>query len=299
MKFGLSLPNFGRDASKKNIVQLALTAEEFGFDSIWLSDHIVIPVSHIGFGYNFYEQLVTLSYLSSITTNIKLGTSVLIIPYRNPVELIRIISTINILSGGRLILGIGTGWMRDEFNTLGSDYENRYILTEEFIKIMTELWSYDKDEITAGSTNLYGYKSKQKPLQKPYPPIWIGGNSRNAIERALKIANGWHAVGLTPAELNDLIPIIKGKIGSMKYKYKGNEDFVISLRRNVQITDDKSMESGDNETLRGTVKKITGGLISYRESGVDYMVIQFLAGSFEEIITNLNIFYKNILKQVV
>jgi len=298
MKFGLSLPNFGRDASKKNISRLTLTAEEFGFDSIWLSDHIVIPASHRGFGYNFYEPLVTLSYLSSMTNNIKLGTSVLIIPYRNPIVLAKLISDIDILSDGRLILGIGTGWMRDEFNALGAEYENRYVLTEEYIKIMIELWSDEMMERRDENSNLRGFSIKPTALQKSHPPIWIGGNSRNAIERALRIGNGWHAVGLTPAELNELIPIIKEKMSSTKHKNKDRGDFIISLRRNVQITDDKNIELNHKETLRGTVNKITDGLNKYKESGVGYMVVQFLAGSFEEIIINLNIFCKNIIKQL-
>ncbi|NIT13491.1 MAG: LLM class flavin-dependent oxidoreductase, partial [Candidatus Dadabacteria bacterium] len=123
MKIGIAIPNFGKFASKENITRIALAAQEHEFDSLWLSDHIVMPNSHKGFGNNFYEPVATLAYLSSITQTITLGTSIIVLPYRNPVALAKSIATIDQLSDGRLIMGVGAGWLKEEFHALGADYE--------------------------------------------------------------------------------------------------------------------------------------------------------------------------------
>ena len=251
-----------------------------------MSDHVVIPASHRGFGNNFYDPIVTLSYLSSLTTTIKLGTSVLIIPYRNVYVLSGMISTIDYISNGRLILGIGTGWLKDEFDVLGSNYKNRCNLTEKNIKLMAELWN---SENPAKDSDHPEVTSQPGLTRKPHPPVWIGGNSRNAMERAIKFGNGWHMVGLTPVELSELIPELNEKLHSLKFNDRAKGDFVISLRRIV---------SNDKETLRGTVGKITDGLNMYKDCGVDYIVLQFLGGSIEEIILNINIFSEIIMGQL-
>jgi alkanesulfonate monooxygenase SsuD/methylene tetrahydromethanopterin reductase-like flavin-dependent oxidoreductase (luciferase family) len=107
MKFGIALSNFGKYAQKESILDIAKSAEDLGFDSLWVSDHIVIPESHKGFGDVFYEPIATLSFVAASTGVIQLGTSVIILPYRNPIVLAKMISTLDVLSGGRVILGVG------------------------------------------------------------------------------------------------------------------------------------------------------------------------------------------------
>jgi probable F420-dependent oxidoreductase len=295
MKFGISLPNFGRDAAGKNILELALSAEEIGFDSVWVSDHIVIPSSHKGFGSTFYEPLVTLSYLASKTTNINLGTSVLILPYRNPIIVAKMISTIDNISNGRVILGIGSGWIKEEFESLESDFKNRGEMTDEYIEIMIKLWTEEHAEYKGKYICLSGLTFNPKPYQRPCPPLWIGGNSEEAMERALLYGDGWHAVGLTPEEIKvRIITITK----QLENNVNRSDKFVISVRRNLQITSDKVINLDKSETLRGTAEKIICGLNEYKLFGVDYIIIQILSGSFDEILDTMNIFYNEILKDL-
>ncbi len=169
MNFGITLPNFGKYADKNEILNIATAAQELGFDSIWVSDHIVIPDTHKGFGDVFYEPIVTLSYLASITKGIKLGSSVIILPYRNPVVLAKMVSTLDQLSGARVILRIGAGWLEKEFQALGVPYSDRGEMTDEFLKVLKTLWTQENpsfngkyfNQISSFSQNLFRSLTRQ------------------------------------------------------------------------------------------------------------------------------------------
>ena len=252
MKFGIALPNFGRYAKRDEILSIAKTAEALGFDSIWVSDHIVIPESHKGFGNVFYEPLTTLTYVAALTTKIRLGTSVIILPYRNPIVLAKTVSTLDVLSNGRVILGVGAGWLKEEFQALGVSYEKRGTMTDEYIQILKMLWSQERPKFIGMYNKFEDINFLPKPIQKPYPPIWIGGHSRKAIERAVNHGDGWHPVGLTPYEIKEKAKYINKLLVEKKRR---KSDFVISLRKNLQIKRDSEKEikeADEREILRGT-----------------------------------------------
>lgn len=289
MKFGVALPNFGKYAKKEVIIEVAKTAEELGFDSLWVSDHVVIPNSHKGFGNVFYEPLTTLSFIASCTTDILLGTSVIIIPYRNPLVLAKMVSTLDVLSGGRVILGVGAGWLRDEFDALGVSYAERDSITDEYIKVLKILWTEDNPCFEGRLYKFSNFKFLPKPIQKPYPSIWVGGNSRKAIERAVNSGDGWHPVGLTPQEIKERANYLT------KYLEKENRkpsDFVISLRKNLQVLDSETKIRGlsEKEILRGTADKIAEGIEIYRQSGVSYLIFQILGANLKGIFKTMKIF---------
>ncbi len=290
MKFGIALPHFGKFADKDNITLISRDAELLGFDSLWVSDHIVIPNSHKGFGEIFYEPLITLSYIASLTSKIRLGTSVIILPYRNPVVLAKMISTIDVLSDGRLIFGIGAGWLREEFSSLGVDFDNRDNLTEEFIKVMKVLFEEDDPNYKGQFYNISSIKFLPKPVQKPHPPIWMGGNSNKAIRFALKHCNGWHSVGLIPKEILEKVDYIK----SISNKYKN--ELGISTRKNFQITQKKVDDK--KEVLRGTSDTIIEGLEEYMNAGVSHIVFQILGSNLNEIIKSMEAFSVKIKPQL-
>jgi len=293
MKFGIALPNFGRDARRDNVVKLAKTAEEFGFDSIWVSDHIVIPDSHKGFGDVFYEPFVTLAYVSSITEKINLGTSVIILPYRNPLVVAKMISTLDVLSGGRVILGAGTGWLKDEFEALSIPYADRGFQTDEHLEAMKVLWTRKNPKFKGKFYKFSDIRFFPKPVQKPYPPIWIGGNSNRAIERAARSGDGWHAVGLTPEEMKYKSKYLMGLI---KGRSKRKTEFVISLRKNLQILGpgEKDRKIDEREVLRASPEKIAESIEEYEESGVSHLVFQVLGSGVEDIINTIKIFAEEI-----
>ncbi len=294
MKFGIALPNFGQYAEKDSILKIAKIAEDLGFDSIWVSDHIVIPESHKGFGNVFYEPLTTLSYIAALTKRIYLGTSAIILPYRNPVVLAKTLSTLDLLSDGRLILGVGAGWLKEEFQALGAPYEKRGSITDEYIKVLKILWTQEKPRFSGRYIKFSDINFLPKPVQKPHPPIWVGGNSRISIKRAVSLGDGWHPVGLTPGEIKEKVKYLNKLVEERK---ETRSDFVISLRKNLQIkgiSGKKLKNIDERETLRGAPEKIVEGIENYRDSGVSHLIFHVLSGSLEGLLETMESFSRDI-----
>ncbi|HWP92213.1 MAG TPA: LLM class F420-dependent oxidoreductase [Thermodesulfobacteriota bacterium] len=294
MKFGVSLPNFGKYAERDYIIEIARTAEDLGFDSLWVSDHIIIPHSHKGFGEVFYEPLVTLAYIASHTNKIHLGTSVIILPYRNPIVLAKTISTLDVLSGGRVIFGMGAGWLKEEFLALGASYEERGSITDEWIEVLKLLWTEERPVFKGRYHEFSDISFLPRPIQKPHPPIWVGGNSRKAVERAVSCGDGWHPVGLIPEEIAEKADYLDEMLAA---KMKKRSEFVISLRKNLQVFTGRKLDvdvKDERETLRGTREKIIKGLEQYGRAGVSHLVFQVLSGDLKGIVETMKIFSKDI-----
>ena len=287
MKFGIAVPNFGAYAKREQIVEISSLAEELRYDSLWASDHVVIPSSHKVFGDTFHDPLVTLSYISANTDRIELGTSVIILPYRNPLVLAKMVSTLDTLSGGRLILGIGAGWLEGEFDALGVNYKERGKITDEYIEILKELWTSDNPEYSGDYYEFSDIKFLPKPSRKPYPPIWVGGDSASAIERAVKYGDGWHPVGLTPGAFREKAEYLRSMLPSEK-----KDGFAMSLRRNIEINDGRELSADD--TLRGGRGKITQGIREYADAGVTHLILYILAGDYKGILNTLRVFAEEI-----
>lgn len=292
MKYGIVLPNFGKYAQKDWILELASSAEELGYDSIWVSDHVVIPKTHKGFGDAFLDPFSTLTYLAAKTDRIMLGTSVIILPYRNPLVLAKTVSTLDQLSEGRVILGVGAGWLEDEFKALGVPYGERGAVTDECIDILTTLWSEDNPEFRGKYREFSDITFLPKPVQKPHPPIWVGGGSTSAVVRAVKRGEGWHPVGLTPTELK-----IKVEYLNEQLELSGRDlsEFTISIRRNLEITDRKDIDI--KETLRGSPEKIARGIEEYRDAGVSHFVFHLLGGEIKGLHKTMEVFSEEIIGQ--
>ncbi len=294
MKFGIALPNFGMYANRDSILKIAKTAEELGFDSIWVSDHIVIPESHQGFGNLFYEPLITLSYIAALTKRIYLGTSVIILPYKNPIVLAKMLSTLDVISDGRLILGVGAGWLKEEFQALGASYEKRGSITDEYIKVLKILWTQEKPRFSGRYCKFSDINFLPKPIQTPHPPIWVGGNSRISISRAVSLGDGWHPVGLTPGEIKERVKFLNELLEERK---KTKSNFVISLRKNLQIkgiSGKKLKNIDERETLRGAPEKIVEGIEEYRDTGVSHLIFHVLSGSMEGVLETMKFFSREI-----
>ncbi len=287
MNFGITLPNFGKYADKNEILKLALTAQELGFDSLWFSDHVIIPNSHQGFGDVFYDPLITLSYVAAKTHSIRLGTSVIILPYRNPVVLAKMISTLDQLSAGRVILGVGAGWMEKEFEALGVPFNERGAITNEYIEVLKILWTEDEPKFKGKYYKFSDLKFLPKPYQKPHPPIFVGGGSKKSIERAVSLSDGWHPVGLTPKELREKLIYVEELL-----EKNDKDNFSISLRRNLEINNDKNINEED--TLRGPIEKIIEGIREYKRLGVNHLILHFLSGTSEGVLSAMSTFSKEI-----
>lgn len=288
MKIGIALPIFGKYAGREEILDAALAAEALGYDSVWVSDHVVVPDSHNVFGDVFFDPLISLAFIASATSRIELGTSVIVLPYRNPLVLAKSVSSLDALSGGRVVLGVGSGWLKGEFEALGVDYARRGRMTDEYIEIMKELWTSDSPSYEGEYFSFTGIRFEPKPVRKPHPPVWVGGESRRSIERAVTHGDGWHPVGLGPEELAAKAREVRSLLPDEK-----RESFVISLRRNVEINEGR--EFGPEETLRGMPGKIRDGIEAYREAGVDHLILYVLSGEFEGVLGTMRVLREEVL----
>jgi probable F420-dependent oxidoreductase len=205
MRLDIVLPNTGNYALEA--VQSASTFEAMGFTGLWLTDHVLGVDGYTIYGDYWLEILATLSYLAGTTKTIRLGTGVLVIPYRDPVLTAKMLSTIDVLSGGRVDLGIGTGWTRREFIALGRGdlYEERGAVTDEALDVFMTCWKGGEFSHQGKWSRSSKVRFEPVPIQTPRPPFWIGarGLAPAPLRRAAKYADFWHPTGLTPDELRE------------------------------------------------------------------------------------------------
>jgi probable F420-dependent oxidoreductase len=205
MKIGFSLHNNQGIDDAQALVGLAVRAEALGFDSVWVHDH-VFNVGHvlerIG-GRPYYEPLTLLSYVAARTQRVRLGTSVLVLPYHNPVRLAKTAATLDVLSGGRLILGVGVGSIEIETQALGTPFKERGPFSDEAIRVMRVLWTEAEPRFEGVYSRFAGMPFSPKPVQTPSIPVVIGGVSGAAIRRAAKLGDGWQPLGLSPDTLRE------------------------------------------------------------------------------------------------
>jgi probable F420-dependent oxidoreductase len=227
MDYGVILPHVGAYAREHVVDRLqtvARHAESIGYKSLWVADHVVFPsVLKSKYPYhpegkfpfdpadNFLEPLTVLGYVAACTTTIRLGTGVLIIPYRHPVVTAKVIATLDVLSRGRIILGAGVGWLEEEFAFLDSPYHQRGARTDEYLQAMKALWTQPEAQFHGRHVNFSDVRCEPKPVQKPHPPIWTGGHSPAALRRTATLADGWygHVFWRNPEALPQEIRTIK------------------------------------------------------------------------------------------
>jgi probable F420-dependent oxidoreductase len=218
VRIGVNLPTVGLDHDRDFIVPVAEAAERLGFDSVWATDHIVMSYAReseypyqrskteiaMEPGMQWIDPLLTLTLAAGATERVKVGTSVLVVPYRNPVVLANECSTLDVLSDGRLILGVGTGWMREEFEALGIPPRERGARTDEALEAMRILWSQDPASFDGHFFSFSDIVLACQPRTEGGPPLWVGGNTDPALRRALRYGAAWHGFEIYPEDLADV-----------------------------------------------------------------------------------------------
>jgi probable F420-dependent oxidoreductase len=187
--FGVILPNYGTGSSPDAIRGVAELAEELGFDSVWATEHIIVGPEAVDPYGRVYDPLVTLGWIAGWTERIGLGTSIVLVPLHNPIHLAKEVATLQELSGGRVTLGVGMGWHRDEFEFMGVEFEGRGRRADEAIGLMRALWNGEHD--FEGQYWSYHHATSE-PHPSPPPQIWVGGSSDRAIRRARELGDAWH-----------------------------------------------------------------------------------------------------------
>ncbi|HSE83827.1 MAG TPA: LLM class F420-dependent oxidoreductase [Thermodesulfobacteriota bacterium] len=293
MQFGICIP-IRRNVEPHVNIEIAKKAEELGFDSIWASDHVIMPDRYVGrFSEVFYDPFVLLASITAQTSKIRIGTSVIILPYRNPVVVAKMVATLDVLSGGRFIFGVASGWMKEEYDALGVPYHERGKRTDEYIRIMKELWEKDNPKFEGEFFRFSSIKFYPKPHQKPHPPIWIGGNSEWALRRAAKFGDGWQPTGLSPDDVGMAVKFTKNFAKEIGIEL---ENFAFSARNRLHIFNKSEEPSHSTQagrplfSLCGTKEEIISYLQRFKEAGVSHMVIDPTAKDDEEILQTMERF---------
>ena len=210
MNVGISVP---LPAYNVDVAFMARTAEQLGFESFWCAEHPVMPVHTtspfpgsedgvIPESYShFVDPFVALARASGVTTRMKLGTGIVLVPERHPLLLAKEISTLDLFSGGRFLFGIGAGWLREETQIMGGDFDHRWSQVRESVLAMKELWTKLEAEFHGKYYDFPPVKSYPKPAQKPHPPVILGGHARNVLERVVAWGDGWLPNRTTPEKL--------------------------------------------------------------------------------------------------
>ncbi len=300
MKFGIVIP-LHRDVDALVNLELAENAEMLGFDSIWISDHVVLPTKYEGrFSNVLYDPFVLLASIAAKTKKISLGTSIIIVPYRNPIVVAKMISTIDLLSEGRIVLGVGPGWMEEEFNILGIPFNERGQRTDEYINIFKEVWEKDEPQFEGEFYSFSKIKFYPKPIQKPHPPIWIGGISKKAIERAVDQGNGWHPVWLSPDQMEKKIGYLK-RIA--KEQGRNLDNFVFSIRNRLRILETTEVKKPDFSESRGkytfsfhgTTEEIIHKIRQFESIGVSHIMFDLDVENNKEMFNTIERFANDIM----
>ena len=224
LQFGLDVGIYGRLARRDHILELAELAEASGLASIWVADHVIFP-AHVTWTYPYsatgtfpidmtqeplLEPIATMGVLVGATKRVKIGAAVLVIPYRNPVLLARMLVTLDVLSAGRTILGAGVGWLAEEFAALASQpFAARGCVTDEYIEIVKRICQGGEVTFQGDHYHLAPVASNPGSVQRPHPPILIGGTSNAALRRVVRLGDGWLSTGLRPERIKERLGVLR------------------------------------------------------------------------------------------
>ena len=272
MKLGLHVPQIGTPTAEQ-IARVARRAEETGYASLWVSDHLLVPLEGSLPTIEILEPVTTLAYVASVTSRIKLATSVLVLPYRNPIHLAKELATLDRLCNGRLVLGAASGWLEAEFRALGAPFESRGEFTDEAIRLMRTAWANETPSFKGEFFTIEGMRFGPRPAAGSIP-IWIGGTSKRAIRRAVELGDGWHGTRLKPEQVAERIRWLR-EIAARKGRKLGG--FTISHRVYVGFAEKWTETGGYVEGIFAPPEELVDYFNRYAELGVEELLITPLA----------------------
>ena len=273
MKIGISIPNNWGVADPQQLVNLAVLADTVGYDSLWVTEHL-LNVGYIGERLGnkpYYHSLGMLAFIAARTTRIALGTSVVVLPFRQPADLAKFAATIDQLSGGRVILGIGTGALETEFDALNIPFKERGAITSETMQVMKALWTQERASFHGKYWHFDDILFSPKPLQKPHVPLWVAGMSPAAYRRTGTLGDGWHATGIPQEEF------IKGRDEIRRIAREAGRDpaqITLSMRINVSYGSQFTTETERRSVLDGDdTDAMIEAIDAWRDAGVDHLIL--------------------------
>ena len=287
MKFGVSITfsvAMGAPVEEQGAYarRLARVAEEAGLDSVWFADRTVYPTNlparhperwgpgrEDPEGQNVLEPVTALSFVGGATTRIRLGFSVLVLPFRHPVLNAKMITTLDVLSGGRVDFGVGVGWMPEEFEAMSADFRTRGAVTDEQIEMFKALCTGETAEYRGVHFQISDKIFFPKPLQQPHPPIWVGGNSRAAMRRVARLGDAWLPSKFGPEEFSERKQVLR-----QLCEENGRDSDSVTLGLSLPLTlgEQRRAADGSRQPLSGDPSEIAADLRRYEDAGVEYLV---------------------------
>ena len=289
MKIGILLPVAGEQATRENVIQTAKLAEQEDFDSLWVFERLLWPIhpqtpyggtpdGSLPMEYQkVFDPLETLSYVAASTNKIALGTCVIDMLFHNPVILARRFATLDVLSKGRAICGLGIGWSKDEYQDSNIPFKDRGKRADEFIQVLKKIWTDDIVEFKGEYHDIPASKIGPKPIQKPHIPIYLGGFSPNTYSRIVNYdANGWLGVAAGALDLEYLENTIKTIKDMANKTNKDPNKFEVILLTYPNIIDSKNQSNeGQRFLLTGTIDKIGSDIQRIKQIGVDHIIFGY------------------------
>jgi probable F420-dependent oxidoreductase len=288
LKIGITLPQNGQQATRENVIQVAQKAEKEGYDSLWVFERLLWPINpqtpypgtpdgSLPIEYEIMlDPLETLTYVAANTNKISLGTSVIVMLFHNPVVLARRFATLDVLSEGRAICGLGIGWSKDEYQLSNIPFKDRGKRADEFIQILKRIWTDDVVEFRGKFYNIPASKIGPKPIQKPHPPIYMGGFGPNTYSRIVNSeANGWLGIIVGPLEyLENAIKTIKD-IANKANKNPNNFKVILLTYPNIVDSKNQSTNEGERFPLTGTIDQAGNDIQSIKQMGIDHIIFAY------------------------
>ena len=316
MQIGFNLPVSGPMASAEVMANIAQLGEALGFDYLTLTDHVALPdTSTPGYPYSttgeFYtpdpghrvEQLTTAAWIAAKTSKIRIVLAVMVVPHRPAVVASKMLATIDVLSGGRLVVGIGAGWLKVELDAVSTTpFAERGAVTDEYMDAMRAIWTQDKPVFHGKYVHIDGLLTDPKPLQKPYPPIWVGGESGPSMRRAARIGDAWYPIGSNNAHLLDTLPRLTAGIARIREmtaaagRDPAAMGVVYRVKRHGQPA--PAATDGNRKLFTGSVANTIEDIAAVRDIGVTAIDFDFEGRDAEKSAADMKKFHDEVLSRI-
>lgn len=289
MRIGVCIPQAGPYVDLVVQRRLATEIEGLGFDSLWVSDHVIVPAGERYIPEDMLEPLALLSWLASATSRLTLGVSVLVLPYRDPVFTAKFLSSVDVLSGGRLVLGVGAGWLEKEFEALSAPYAERGPMTDEYLRVVRNLWETDTSSFSGRWKRYEDMRMfpKASPARTGTIPVLVGGNADPSIRRAAELGDGWHPINQSPDELRASIAGYRSACDRF-----GRPAGPVVLRH---MPGGRTV--GEGSPLSGSLDQQRADLAAYADAGCDELLLSWAASSPDELLDRLAGFLRDVAQR--
>ncbi len=277
MKVGVNLISFGPGASPDSLARWAGFAENVGYHFLMVGDHVAITPDVQGrYPAPFYDPFATLGWLAGMTRRMELGFTVIVLPYRHPLETARLAATLDRLSGGRLIFGVGVGWARQEFEVLGLPFERRGAMTDDYLGALKAAWTQEVASYQGRFVSFKDVYTAPRPTRRPHPPIWVGGNSEAALRRAVRHGDAWHPIRSRIAVLrHEALPRLRAIA-----EREGRPMPALCPRIRLRITD-QALPEDTRLAGEGTLEQVRRDLAALEEMGATHVCLDTFADDVE------------------